>query len=232
MNVLGMETSGTTSSVALCRDEVLLRELTLPVEQRSAKSLAPTIRTAFVSVGWQPKDVQLVAVTTGPGSFTGLRVGVVTAKAFAYAIGCGVVGVDTLEVIATQTLSTRNRDVIALVDAQRGEVFAARWRLEDDGRRVCVEPSRIVTFDELISGQGDQTTFTGPALEKFQDRLPAGIAITSRDAWSPMARTVAQIGLSLWASGNRDDAFALAPQYFRRTAAEEQWDKSHGSAGP
>ena len=78
-------------------DANLLAELSLDHTQRSAQSLAPAIEALLTQVGWLPRDVQLVAVSVGPGSFTGLRVGVTTAKVFAYAVGAEVLGIDTLE---------------------------------------------------------------------------------------------------------------------------------------
>src|SRR5437773_12166637 len=100
MRVLALETSGTAGSVAVLDDEQLLTAVALDPAQRTARTLAPAIRDVLKHVGWAPTDVQLVAVTAGPGSFTGLRLGVTTAKTFAYAAGCEVLGVNTLEVIA------------------------------------------------------------------------------------------------------------------------------------
>ncbi|MEX0712672.1 MAG: tRNA (adenosine(37)-N6)-threonylcarbamoyltransferase complex dimerization subunit type 1 TsaB, partial [Pirellulales bacterium] len=91
MRILALETSGKSGSVAVLRGDVLLAEEPLEPSQRSAQSLAPAMRQLLEAVAWTPRDVQLVAVTLGPGSFTGLRVGVTTAKTFAYAVGAVVV---------------------------------------------------------------------------------------------------------------------------------------------
>jgi len=87
VRILALETSDTAGSAALLDGERLLAEKLLAQGQRSARALAPAVRELLTDAGWQPKDVELVAVTVGPGSFTGLRVGVTTAKAFAYAAG-------------------------------------------------------------------------------------------------------------------------------------------------
>ncbi|OHB85019.1 MAG: tRNA (adenosine(37)-N6)-threonylcarbamoyltransferase complex dimerization subunit type 1 TsaB, partial [Planctomycetes bacterium RBG_16_64_12] len=111
MKVLALETTERVGSVAAMDDGNLLCELKLCPKQRSAQSLAPGIKMLLERVGWQPTDVDLVATTVGPGSFTGLRVGVTTAKSFAYGVQADILGVDTLEVIAAaapahvQTLS-------------------------------------------------------------------------------------------------------------------------------
>jgi tRNA threonylcarbamoyl adenosine modification protein YeaZ len=103
MRILALETTDKTGSVAAMADGNLLAELTLEPTQRSAQSLAPALQQLLQQVGWQPADVQLVAVSIGPGSFTGLRVGVTAAKVFAYAVGAEVLGISTLEAIAANT---------------------------------------------------------------------------------------------------------------------------------
>src|SRR5205823_153504 len=80
----------------------------------------------LATANWLPKEVELVAVTVGPGSFTGLRIGVTTAKAFAYAIGAEVVGVNTLDALAAQALPSPS-PLWAILDAQRQELFAAKF---------------------------------------------------------------------------------------------------------
>src|SRR5438105_3971142 len=122
MRILGVETSGSSGSVAVLDDEQLLATVALDPAQRTARTLAPAIRDLLTQVSWRPADVQLVAVTAGPGSFTGLRLGVTTAKTFAYAVGCQVLGVNTLEVIAAQTPRECSPLEIVL-DAQRQQLF-------------------------------------------------------------------------------------------------------------
>jgi tRNA threonylcarbamoyladenosine biosynthesis protein TsaB len=100
MHILALETTAVTGSVAASDGTNLLLELDLAPQQRSAQSLAPAILQLLCRVAWKPLDVELVAVTIGPGSFTGLRVGVTTAKTFAYAVGAAILGIDTLETIA------------------------------------------------------------------------------------------------------------------------------------
>src|SRR5208337_2248427 len=99
--ILALETSELTGSVAVAADGKVLAELQLDPQQRSAQWLAPAIRSLLERVGWQPREIGLIAVTIGPGSFTGLRVGVATAKILAYATGAQVLGIGTLEAIAT-----------------------------------------------------------------------------------------------------------------------------------
>src|SRR5438876_1121982 len=124
MKTLAIETSGKAGSVAALVGGRLLREIRLPADQRSAKSLAPAMAELFSATGWGPREVRLVAVAVGPGSFTGLRIGVTTAKVFAYLTRAEVVGVNTLEVIAAQAPADIGRLSVVL-GAERQQLFAS-----------------------------------------------------------------------------------------------------------
>ncbi|HEX5471854.1 MAG TPA: tRNA (adenosine(37)-N6)-threonylcarbamoyltransferase complex dimerization subunit type 1 TsaB, partial [Lacipirellulaceae bacterium] len=98
--ILAIETSGRHGSVATLGGEVgearLVGQLALTGDQRTAQSLAPAMQQLLAAAQWTPESLDLVAVTVGPGSFTGLRIGVTTAKAFAYAVGADIIRVNTL----------------------------------------------------------------------------------------------------------------------------------------
>ena len=100
MRVLAIETVGMTGSVAVLSGDEVLVERRLDTERRSAQTLAPAIQDLLAEVGWRPADLELVAVAQGPGSFTGLRIGITTAKGLAYVLGCRLLGVNTLRAIA------------------------------------------------------------------------------------------------------------------------------------
>src|SRR5215813_11089947 len=106
MRILAIETSGRHGSIAtLCGEAEALSvvgQTMLNAEQRTAQALAPALRSLLSEAGWRPDSVELVAVAVGPGSFTGLRIGVTTAKTLAYAVGCQAIGVHTLLAIAAQ----------------------------------------------------------------------------------------------------------------------------------
>src|SRR5205823_12731147 len=127
-------TSGFAGSVALLDGPRLLEERKLESERRSAQTLAPAIVELLHSAGVQPQQIRLVTTTTGPGSFTGLRVGITTAKTFAYAVGAEVMGISTLEAIVLGVpaglLADQPREIQAVIDAQRKELFVGRFRVE------------------------------------------------------------------------------------------------------
>jgi len=203
-------------------DDRILGQLIFDPEQRTAQCFAPGILQQLESVGWAPKDVQLIVVTKGPGSFTGLRIGITAAKALAYAVGAEVIGVNTLKAIASQVPS-ECLDVWAVMDAQRNQLFAARYRRNGDDCEVDVQP-HIVDSASWLQSLAPEATVTGSALAKLRDQLPAETTLVDDRCWTPQAATVGRVGYLEFRSGKRDDLWALAPEYFRKSAAEEKFD--------
>ncbi len=230
MNILAIETSGQAGSVAVLNDGRFLREILLPPTRKSASTLAPSVRDVLAEVGWKTTDVRLIAVAIGPGSFTGLRVGVTTAKTFAYALKAEVIGVATLDVIAAQSGILEQSLSVAL-DAQRGQVFACKFECAANGCRAQGRPV-ILDIDEWIAGLKPGTAVSGPALEKLAAQIPAEVTIVPSDRWSPKAATVGRLGWHRYESGQRDDLWRLVPNYFRPSAAEEKLAARRIAAAP
>lgn len=227
MLILALETSSQAGSVALVecdhdRDNVLSQRV-LRSDRRSAQSLAPAAAEVLAEAGRRATDVALVAVTAGPGSFTGLRVGVTMAKTFAYAVGCECLGLDTLETIAWQTAGTNPAGGLlhVVLDAQRKELYLARFCREAAGP-VRLEENRIVSADEWLAGLVAGATVTGPGINRLIDRLPAGVIVAPEDQREPQAVTVGRLAWHEYQRGRRDDLWKLAPRYLRASAAEEK----------
>ena len=224
MNVLALETTERVGSVAATVDDNLLCELTLDRQQRSAQSLAPAVKALLARVGWRPADVGLVATPVGPGSFTGLRVGVATAKAFAYGVEADILGVDTLQVVAARAPGHVER-LSAAVDAQRGQVVARTFERGPDGWFQPVGPASLLDVDAWLRSVDSGVSITGPILRKMADRVPDRLTVLDRQYWAPSAAAVARLAVRDYASGRRDDVWSLVPRYSRRSAAEEMWEK-------
>jgi len=250
--ILALETTDLTGSVAAAEGSNVLAELDLNPASRSAQSLAPAVKTLFEQVGWRPADVQLVAVAIGPGSFTGLRVGVTTAKTFAYAVGADILGIDTLETIAAGVQQRAGASppavdrqaagggesfssLVVVLDAQRGEIVAASFTRSEDGWFRPASKQNLVSIDcwlaELtLRGRGrlgwPDVAVAGPILKKLQSRIPPGIMVLDECCWHPRAAQVARLAARDFAAGRRDDIWTLLPRYSRRSAAEEKLEKS------
>ncbi len=214
-------------TVAAMCDGKLLAEKELDPSQRSAQSLAPGLKSLLEEVAWLPSHVELVAVTAGPGSFTGLRVGMATAKVFAYAAGAEILGIDTLQAIARRAPEDIEGLSVA-VDAQRGEVVARSFRRATDGWFEPVDRAGLVDADTWLTGLPPGTILSGPVLRKLADRVPNRVTMLDPQYWSPKAADVAGLAARDYAAGRRDDIYRLAPFYSRRSAAEEKWEVDSG----
>jgi len=227
LRILALETSTLDASVAVLEGERVLGQVTLDRSRRTAQCFAPTIADQLHSVGWRPPDVQLVAVTVGPGSFTGLRVGVTAAKTLAYAVGAQVLGIPTLKVIAQQAMKHASC-ICAVLDAQRQQLFAADFQSQGE-ELTEVSETRIVDVAQWLAGLSPGIAVTGPGLVRLVDRIPAEVEVIDASRWTPQAATVGRMAYREHQAGSRHDLWTLNPRYYRSSAAEEKW---RGKAAP
>jgi tRNA threonylcarbamoyladenosine biosynthesis protein TsaB len=224
MRVLALETTEREGSLAAMLDGKLLGELSLERTQRSAQSLAPAMVALLEQVGWRPADVQLVAVAIGPGSFTGLRIGVTSAKVFAYAVGAEILGIDTLEAIAAAAPEDVAK-VSVVMDAQRGQVVARCYQRQLDGWFEPAEPEKLLDAETWLAQLPPAIAVAGPVLGKLATRLPSHVRLLDRRYWPPRAAMVARLAARYYALGRRDDLWTALPRYCRRSAAEEKLER-------
>ncbi len=225
MRILAIDTSELVGSVAALSDGNVLAENKLPHDQGSAQSLAPAIARLLDTVAWKAAEVQAVAVTDGPGSFTGLRVGVTTAKVFAYSVKAEVLAIDTLEAIAAACPAEVDRVAVAM-DAQRGQVVAVSFQRGSDGWFSPEGPWQLADFDAWLAGLPDGIAVTGPVLHRASQELPAHLRVLPSQYWSPTASAVGRLAARRIARGERDDLWTVSPRYSRRSAAEEKWERT------
>lgn len=222
MITLGLETSGQAGSVALLCDGTLLGERDLSREgRRHARTLIAEIRDLLKDAAIAPADVNTIAVSIGPGSFTGLRVGVTCAKTWAYATGAAITGVETFLAVASQSQTVTQR-LQVIDDAQRGELFVGTFERDDDGSWFQCGTTEIISTDEWIAGLTPKTVVSGPAVLKLHDRLIGRCVFEVTEVLVPTARSIARIGERRALHGETSDAWGLEPLYLRRSAAEEK----------
>jgi len=223
LRILALETSGRSGSVATLVDNNLLAQMELDPSERSAGALAPAVRQALAQSGWPPRSIQMVAVTIGPGSFTGLRIGVTTAKLLAYAAGAECLGIDTLDAIAAQVSTEIDSGrLVAAIDAGRGELFVKRFVRGIAGSWTPEGETAIEAIDAWLARLAAKDAITGSAIAMLADHLPSDVLVVESRLWQPMAATVGRLAALRHAAGERGDAWKLAPFYLRRSAAEEK----------
>ncbi len=230
--LLIIETSGSPGWVALARGPRVYGRRTLdqPVAQpgaqarRHARDLAPAVRDLLQEQSWRPDDITAVLVSRGPGSYTGLRVGIMSAKAFAYASGCLVLGIDTFAAIALQSGGASPVSVIA--DAQQGKVYDRQFRVAPADLPVAQTPLAIRPLAEWLDSLAEDVRITGPGVRSFRDRLPAErivAQLVAEELWDPTPESLLHLGLARLARGEKDDFWQLEPLYLRPSSAEEKW---------
>lgn len=223
--ILAVETSGRSGSIALlesCQEGLRTAgQAMLPATSRTARTLAPSSGNLLEEVDWSPQSIDLVAVAAGPGSFTGLRIGMTMAKTWAYAVGAKILGVNTLEVLASQVLPTTG-PLYTVLDAQREELFAARFEPAESGSWDMVKPPHIIAIPAWIESLSPGETVTGPGLTHLEDSLPRGVDITEQHLWQPVAKNVGEVGWKRFCRKEEDDLWQLVPDYYRLSAAEER----------
>jgi len=224
MITLGIETSGPMASVALLRERNCLNYRKLqPGAQRPARHLVPAVQSMLSDCNLQPGDCDTLAVSIGPGSFTGLRIGTVFAKSFAYATDCPLVAIDTFLCVAHNSPHNVHR-VWVVGDALRGDLYVGCYRRDEQQNWITEQPPTIENALNWTSQLQADDVISGPGLAAIQEQLPAGCRTLDPDDWHPRADRLAEIGQTRAADGQFDDRFSLVPAYLRRSSAEDAHD--------
>jgi tRNA threonylcarbamoyladenosine biosynthesis protein TsaB len=219
--LLILETSGRRAQVALAEGPVLLAVRSLDEARRHARDLAPAVAALLAGQHWRPRDVNAVLVSVGPGSYTGLRVGVMSAKTFAYATGCALVGVETFAAVAYQAPPNVERlDVLA--DAQKSNVYAQSFTRAGGAWHAASELT-VRPFADWLAGRAVDAAVSGPGLMRWRANLPAGVPVLDEALWEPRAESLLPLGLARLEAGSGDNLLSLEPLYLRPSSAEEQW---------
>lgn len=228
MLVLGIETSGLDGSVAIVRDQDCLGEKNLnQVGRRHAQALVLEIGELLRAHSLTPRDIDLVAVSRGPGSFTGLRVGMVCAKTFAYATGCRFVAVDTFAAIAENAPVEVTR-LFVVEDAQRDDLFVGEYVRNPRQQWKQVSPIQIVSTDDFLKTCCDLSIVAGPGLAKLDLENLSEDWRQDPKIHRPSASIIAALGRFLASSTEGDplteenDFWRASPFYLRLSAAEEK----------
>jgi tRNA threonylcarbamoyladenosine biosynthesis protein TsaB len=220
-----LETSNQPGVVAVGEGPTLLGVRRLDEARRHARDLAPAAAELLAGAGWQPREVAAVIVSRGPGSYTGLRVGMMSAKAFAYATGCALLTVETFAVLAAQAPAEVPR-LAVVADAQQGKVYVQEFVRSAAGQALTARASlSIAPIADWAHKRSDTWWITGPGLRKVGDKLPTGVVALETARWDPQPQTLLQLGWQRYQQGERDDVWTAEPLYLRPSAAEEQWAK-------
>lgn len=226
MKILALETSAVAASAAVCEEEALIAQSFQRTGLTHSATLMPMVESMLKNAGLTLAEMDVIAVAAGPGSFTGLRIGVSAAKGLAWATNKPCAGVSTLEAMAWQ-LSGMEGVVCAAMDARRQQVYNALFELQD-GKPVRLTPDRAISLEELqgelakieknqiLVGDGAVLCYNAFRSNEHPIRLaPAHLQFQS--AWG-----VARSALEQARAGQLTDASGLVPNYHRLSQAERE----------
>jgi len=233
MIILGIETSTRTGSVAIAEEEEIIAEYTLNIKETHTSRLMPAIDHILKDAHLTIQQMDAVAVSLGPGSFTGLRIGVATAKGLCLALRKPLIGIPTLDAFAHNICYTSHL-ICPLLDARRGEVYTAlyRWRLPV-GRHELekLTGDMVLPLEELLSKINVPTIFVGDVFDGYRSlvekAIPGKASFAPPYSSLPRAANVAVLGLRKLKSGEETDLQDIEPLYVRRPEAEVKWKEKY-----
>ena len=217
MKLLAFDTSNQALSLSILEDEHLLAQTTLNIKKNHSITLMPAIDFLMNSLDMKPTDLDRIVVAQGPGSYTGLRIAVATAKTLAHTLKIELVGVSSLLALVPEQVEGL---VIPIMDARRNNVYAGFYQ---SGQ--AVRPEAHLPLAEVLEMAGaakQSVTFVGETTaftEQIKDALPQA-AIQST---LPDAAAIGRLGLDMPAQSIHD----FVPNYLKRVEAEENWLKTH-----
>ena len=220
MKVLAFDTSSKALSLAILEDKQVLAETTINIKKNHSITLMPAIDFLMASLDWTPKDLDRIVVAEGPGSYTGLRIAVATAKTLAHTLNIELVGMSSLLALVPYQ---QEGLFVPLMDARRNNVYAGFYE-----NAKPVMPEAHLPFErvnELIKG-ASQVTFVGevgPFVEQIQEHLP-------RTNYKETLPNAANLALLAW-DKEADSLHDFVPNYLKRVEAEENWLKNHTESG-
>ena len=220
MKVLAFDTSSKALSLAILEDKQVLAETTINIKKNHSITLMPAIDFLMASLDWTPKDLDRIVVAEGPGSYTGLRIAVATAKTLAHTLNIELVGMSSLLALVPRQ---QEGVVVPIMDARRNNVYAGFYE-----NAKAVFPEAHLSFVEVLEQVKDaeQVTFVGevgPFVEQIQEHLP-------RTNYKETLPNAANLALLAW-DKEADSLHDFVPNYLKRVEAEENWLKNHTESG-
>ena len=220
MKILAIDTSALTATAAILSEDMLIGEISTTTKLTHSQTIMPMIDELLKKVSLDITDIDLFACSEGPGSFTGLRIGIGTIKGLAYGLQKPVVGVSTLESLA-HNISVTDLVICPIMDARRGQVYNGLYKYNDDILECITEP-RALSIEELCEELTEKTIFVGDGVnvhkEKIKELIGENAVFASPQNLLQRAGSVAYAALSKEAIPAED----LTAVYLRKPQAERE----------
>lgn len=237
MLVLGIDSSTEMAAISLLNDDKIIAEINLALYRRHSERLLPNIAHLFKESDYTIKEIDVIAVTIGPGSFTGLRIALSTVKGFAQALNIPVVGISTLEVLAYNYKSVKGL-LVPVIDARRERVYTALFdnylkKDKFDKKRIWNDTTlsleKLTAELKLINSINKKKIyFIGNGVNKYKDLfkdIELNIEIVSPSFNNPRGALIAELGKKYFEAGVTDRVEELTPNYLKKPQAEINFKK-------
>lgn len=225
MKILAVDTSTMLSSCSVMEDGYVIGDFSINQQKTHSETLIPMIEDMLSRVGINIEDIDLFVSVNGPGSFTGIRIGVTTVKALAMALDKKIVSVNTLQAMAFGVFTEKN--VVPLIDARGERVYYGIYK---NYCEEIVESPSMCNIDELLeklSNTDKEYIFTGDCSKLYEDRIlkNSKFKVTHSALNNCISRNALVIGEKLFNENKLDDYFTLSPEYIRDSQAQDDYKK-------
>lgn len=228
MRVLAIDTSNQTMSIAVKEGKFLVGEVTTHIKRNHSERLMPAIHQLMQDVNWKPDSLDRIVVAQGPGSYTGLRIGITVAKTLAWTLQKELVGVSSLEVIAANRTGSPHY-IVPFFDARRGNIYTGLYETTEDGLK-SVLPDRHLSAEEWgkeLKKREGSFEFISPDIdqykEQFKEILGEKFIGVPNHVHLPKAGILAELG----EKKAPEEIHTFAPLYLKLAEAEEKWQEQH-----
>ena len=229
MKILGIDTSTMAANVAVLEDDKLICEYTINTKKTHSQKLMPMIENMLKLSDIEIKDIDAIGICVGPGSFTGLRIGMATAKAMAHVNNIPLIGVNSLEILGAN-MDFCNKKICSILDAQRNQVYTCKYIVEDN-KSKSLEEIKIMPIDDLLqelSDTNEEWVIVGEATYKYKEKIESipNIYVSLPANNITKASSLCVIAKDKFEQ-NREvhNCYDINPMYIRKSQAEEQYEE-------
>ena len=230
MKVLAVDTSSMVATCAIMDDERLLVEYVINHKRTHSQKIMPIIKEVLENCEVKVEDIDVYAIAKGPGSFTGLRIGMATIKGLAHVADKPVVGIPTLEALAFNLVYSEGI-IVPIMDARRNRVFTGMYRWEN-GKFHTIKDQDVIEIDELLDmlkERNERVIFNGDGTLVYKEKIISVLGESAIFAPSSVnmakASSVAQLALAKAKKGEVESYFDIVPDYLRKSQAEREYDE-------
>lgn len=235
MRILGIDSSSMVASVAIVEDGITMAEYTANFKKTHSQTLLPMIDAMVSLLGIELSTLDAIAVSGGPGSFTGLRIGSATAKGLGLALNKPLIHIPTLDATAYNLFGASGL-ICPIMDARRNQVYTGIYRFEEEF--LTVMPQDAMDMGQLIdrlNSMGERVIFLGDGVPVFEalikERMTVPFTFAPANSNRQRAASVAALGALYYAEGKTETAAEHEPDYLRKSQAEREREEREKASG-